>query len=349
MEGEAGVEDVRCDDGLGPGGRRGGRCLPVDGADMVAALGGQGGDVAAGAAGGSEDGDVHGWWISCSRGAGGSVGRFGCGDLLAGCDGGADGGLAAAVGGAQRDDGSGEQEYRAGQQGAVESRGERGSAGGVGGEQRAGAGGGDGGEDGQAEGGAQLLGGVQQAGREPGRVRGDAGVGGGGDRDQDGADPYRHDDQPGEQAGGVGAVDRDAGQVPDPGGGDQRAGDDHRAGADAGEQPGGGPGGDHDAGGDRQVGRAAADGAEAQHVLHVEGEEVEHRHERGERDHLEGVGGGQSPGAEDGEREQRVPAAKLDGGEGGQRDGRGGELPDRTSASPALFWCPDQGVDQEQH
>ena len=51
--------------------------------------------------------------------------------------------------------------------------------------------------------------------------------------------PMRHDHQPGEQVRGVGAVDRDAGQVPDPGGGDQRAGDDHRAGADAGEQPGG--------------------------------------------------------------------------------------------------------------
>src|SRR6202008_4053031 len=122
------------------------------------------------------------------------------------------------------------------------------------------------------------------AGGEPGLVLGDVGVGGGGDGDQDGADPDRHDHQPGEQAGGVGAADRDAGQVPDPGGGDQRAGDDHRAGADAGEQPGGDPGGDHDAGGDRKVGRAAPDGAEAHDILHVEGEEVEHRHEGGERD-----------------------------------------------------------------
>lgn len=55
------------------------------------------------------------------------------------------------------------------------------------GEQRAGEPGGDGGEDGQPKRDTQLLGGVQQAGGEPGLVRRDAGVGGGGDGDQDGA------------------------------------------------------------------------------------------------------------------------------------------------------------------
>ena len=50
QEGEAGVEDVWCDDDLGLAGGRGGRCCPVDGADVVAALGGEGGDVAADAA-----------------------------------------------------------------------------------------------------------------------------------------------------------------------------------------------------------------------------------------------------------------------------------------------------------
>ena len=76
-------------------------------------------------------------------------------------------GLAAGVGGAQRDGGGGEKEGRAGQQRAVEARRERGVCLGVGGEQRAGAGGRDGGEDRQAEGGAQLLGGVQQAAASP--------------------------------------------------------------------------------------------------------------------------------------------------------------------------------------
>src|SRR4029453_13756608 len=118
---------------------------------------------------------------------------------------------------------------------------------GVRGEQRAGTGGGDGGEDRQPERGTQLLGGGQQAGGEPGLIRRDAGVGGGGDGHQDGPHPDRHDHQAGKQVLGIAAVDRDAGQVPDPGGGDQRAGDDHRAGADPGEQPGGDPGGDHDA------------------------------------------------------------------------------------------------------
>src|SRR5690242_21895547 len=106
---------------------------------------------------------------------GGSVGRLGRGDLFAGYRGGdGEGGWrAAAVGGAQRDDGGGEQEDGAGQQGAVEARGERLLRGGVRAEQCGGAGGGDGGEDGQAERGAELLGGVQQAGGQPGLVRGD--------------------------------------------------------------------------------------------------------------------------------------------------------------------------------
>src|SRR6185437_2130303 len=99
----------------------------------------------------------------------GSVGQFRRRNLLAvrrGA-GGADDGLAVAVGGAHSDDGGAEQEDRAGQQGTVEARGERGIGRGVRGQQRAGTGGGDGGEDRQPEGGAQLLGGVQQAGGEP--------------------------------------------------------------------------------------------------------------------------------------------------------------------------------------
>jgi hypothetical protein len=105
-----------------------------------------------------------------------SVGRFGRENLLAGGMGvgGVDAGLAAAVGGAQCDDGGGEQEGRAGQQGALETCGERGIPWSVRGEQRAGACGGDGGEDRQPERGTQLLGGVQQAGGEPGLVLGDA-------------------------------------------------------------------------------------------------------------------------------------------------------------------------------
>jgi hypothetical protein len=115
------------------------------------------------------------------------------------------------------------------------------------------------------------------------------------------------------------------------------------------QQLGGDPGGDDDARGDRQVGRAAADGAEADDVLHVEGEEEEHRHERGERDHLDGVGGGQPLDPEDGEREQRVAAAQLGDGEGGEHDSGRGELTDGAGAPPALVGGPDQGVDQQQH
>ncbi len=57
--GEAGGEDVRGDEDLRLS-RRGVRGGPVDGPDLVAALGGEADDVGADAAGGSEDGDVHG-------------------------------------------------------------------------------------------------------------------------------------------------------------------------------------------------------------------------------------------------------------------------------------------------
>src|SRR5207247_4085086 len=105
-----------------------------------------------------------------------SVGQVRCGNLLAGRMGadGVDDGLAVAVGGAKRDEGGGEQEDRAGQQGATEACGERRGRRGVRGEQRASARGGDGGEDRQPESGTQLLGGGQQAGGEPGLVLGDA-------------------------------------------------------------------------------------------------------------------------------------------------------------------------------
>src|SRR6266516_5949041 len=93
--------------------------------------------------------------------------------------------LAAGVGGAQPDDGGGKQEERAGQQGALETTGKRFVRPGVRGEQGAGTRGGDGGEDRQAERGAELLGGSQQARGESGLVRRDTSVGGGGDGDQD--------------------------------------------------------------------------------------------------------------------------------------------------------------------
>jgi hypothetical protein len=62
------------------------------------------------------------------------------------------------------------------------------------------------------------------------------------------------------------------------------------------------------------------DRAEAHDILHVEGEEVKHRYESGERDHLGSVGGCQSSGAEDGEREQRVAAAQFDRRQGDVHD-----------------------------
>ena len=108
-------------------------------------------------------------------------------------------------------------------------------------------------------------------------------------------------------------------------------------------------GGEDDAGGDGQVGGAALDRGVAEHVLHVEGEEEEHRQEPGEGDQLGGVGGGQSFDAEDGEREQRVAGAPLDDDERDEQDGGGAEFTDGVPVAPAGVRGLDQRVDQQQH
>ena len=83
------------------------------------------------------------------------------------------------------------------------------------------------------------------------------------------------------------------------------------SGADAGEQLGGDPGGHADAEATRKVGQAGLDRRVAEDVLHVEGEEEEHRDEAGDGDQLGDVGGGRALDPEDRERQERVAAAPL--------------------------------------
>ncbi len=110
----------------------------------------------------------------------------------------------------------------------------------------------------------------------------------------------------------------DAGEVVHPAGGDERADDDDRSGADAGNELGRHARREHDAGGDGEIGRAAPDRGVAEDVLHVEGQEEEHRQEAGEGKQLGGVRGRESLDPQDREREQRVADPALVGGEGGQ-------------------------------
>src|ERR1017187_1166727 len=91
-------------------------------------------------------------------------------------------------------------------------------------EQAVGAGDGDRGEDSQAEGAAQLLGGVEQAGRETGLVARYAGVRGGGDGNEHAAHAQRHDEHPREHVAEVGPVYRYPREVVDAGCAKERAG-----------------------------------------------------------------------------------------------------------------------------
>ena len=62
----------------------------------------------------------------------------------------------------------------------------------------------------------------------------------------------------------------------------------------------------------RQVGEPGVDRAVAEHLLHVEGDEEEHREERGAYEESDGVGSGQGSETEDPERDQRCIRAALD-------------------------------------
>ncbi len=231
----------------------------------------------------------------------------------------------------------------------MEARGERLGQGRAGCEQVAGARGRDRGEDREPERGADLLGGVEQRGGEPGLIGRHAGVRGRGDGHKHRADAQRHDHQAGEQVGEVGAADRDPGQVVQAPRRDQRAGDDHRSRPNPGQQLGGDASGDGDADGERQGGAAGLQRRVAQDVLHVQGEEEEHRQEAGEGDQLGKVGGGEPLDAEDRQRDERVRAALLVDHERGQQREGSGELADRAGRAPALIGCLHQRVDQQQH
>lgn len=153
---------------------------------------------------------------------------------------------AACLAGAQREDGGCERDDDAGQQRPLEAGGERDGWRRVGCQQLAGAGGGDGGEDRPAERPADVLAGVEERGSQIGLVGGYVGSGGGHGGYEDGAEIDRHDAHAREPVAEAGAVDRDAREDIEAGGGDQTAGDDDRSCARAAPELGGDAGGDAD-------------------------------------------------------------------------------------------------------
>src|SRR6185312_12755448 len=135
---------------------------------------------------------------------------------------------------------------------------------------------GDGAEQRQADGAAELLAGVEQAGGHPGVGFGDAVQRDQGQRDEQqggaGADDYGR----AEHRAGVGVVLADPGQPVQAAGGGCRAGDQQRAGADPGDELGDGPGSEEQGGGEWEVGQAGLQGRVAPGGLHEHGEEEEH-------------------------------------------------------------------------
>src|SRR6476646_8129346 len=205
---------------------------------------------------------------------------------------------------------------------------------------------GDRGEDGEAEGAADLLGGVDQAAGEALLAVLDAGDGGDRDRDEGEAEADGGEQRGAEDVGEEAAVGGDLAE-PEEATGDQRhAGGEDWLEPDFGHQAGGDPGREDDRDRQRQVGEAGLDRAEAEHLLHVERDEIEHREERGADQDPDHVGAGDRPQAEDREGHQRRPRPPLDRDEGDQQQRRGGEDADRLGRAPAGVFGVEQGEDE---
>jgi hypothetical protein len=93
-------------------------------------------------------------------------------------------------------------------------------------------------------------------------------------------------------------------------------------------------------------GEAGVDRAVAEDLLHVEGDEEEHREQRGADEQPDHVGAGQRPDSEDRERHQRFGRAQLDRDEQREQQCREDDQADRLERAPAGAVGVDQRVDQ---
>src|SRR5215218_8180669 len=245
---------------------------------------------------------------------------------------------------ADQEEGGDQAEY--GEAGADEEGGGEavGEGGGVGGGADLGVG--DRGEDGEAEGAADLLRGVDQAAGEALLAVLDAGDGGDRHRHEGEAEADGGEQRGAEDVGEEGAVDRDLAEPEQPRRDQDHAGGEDRLEPDLGHQARGDPGREDDRDRQRQVGEAGLDRAVAEHLLHVERDEEEHREERGADQDPDHVGAGDRPQAEDREGDERRLRAALDRDEGDQQDRGGGEDTDRLRRAPAGVFGVEQGEDE---
>ena len=183
---------------------------------------------------------------------------------------------------------------------------------------------GHGAEQGEAERAADLLPGVEQAGRQAGIAVLHLGQGDQGQRHEHRAQAGGGDHHRAEQAAHVGAVLVDLRQPEHAARADRRAGQQQRPGPDPRDQLGADPGHEHDHADHRQVSHAGLQRAVAPHRLHEQAQEEEHPEHRGTHAEHDQVGAGPAAVAEDPQRHQRFPAAGLDEHKRGQQHhGRG--------------------------
>src|SRR5229473_872794 len=210
---------------------------------------------------------------------------------------------------------------------------------------------GDGAEDRQADGAAELLAGVEQAGGHPGVGFGDAVQRDQGQRDEQQGGAGADDQGRAEHRAGVGVVLADPGQPVQAAGAGRGAGDQDRAGADLGHELGDGPGSDEQGGGEREVGEAGFQGGVSPGGLHEHGEEEEHAEDEDAHPGVAEVGAGAGAVAQQPDRQQGLRAAGLDDRERGEQDRGGGQRGEDLGITPVGDAVgggggADQAVDQ---
>ena len=211
--------------------------------------------------------------------------------------------------------------------------------------QRGGIAGRDGGDNGQADGAAELLRGGDQPGGQASLAGRHAGGGGRIGRGEAHAEADRHDQEARQQMERVAAMHGQEADPGHPGGHEGRAEDEVPPVPVPGDQPahlGGHHAHDHR---ERDKGQPGADRAVVLHELQVQREQEEHaqvaRVDRGHR----GVGPGNVPVPEDGQRHERIPRPPLVQHEPGQQSQCPGQRRQRPGAGPA----PVRGLAEVEH
>ena len=158
-----------------------------------------------------------------------------------------------------------------------------------------------------------------------------------------------HDHHPRKDVWQVGAVQRHPGKPEHSGGAQQCPRGDKRPGADLRDPLRCHARSEPDARRQRQVKQASADRRVAQHFLHVERDEEEHRVEGGPPENLGDIGLPQALDLEQRQGHERVAVALLVEQERGDQRNAAGEFPEGPGCAPAGIGGVHQDVDQEKH